>query len=377
MSDQEAIDQRASTNPVRSSSNRLKLGVFAVNVSGGASMTDMPNTIKVEWDESVAIARAAEQAGIEAIIPVARWKGMGGSTNFNHRNFETLTWAAGLAAATERIGVFATVHLPTIHPVRAAKEVATIDHISGGRFSLNMVAGWNENEIAMFGVEQRPHDDRYEMADDWISLCKALWSHDEPFDWDGPFFTSPGAYSSPQPIQRPAPVLMSAGNSERGQHFAAKHTDLNFVVAPDIDTAGGIAASVKRLARDEYGRDIQVFGQAYIVCRDTEQEAQRFRDMYVDERGDWAGVRNLLDVLIPNSQSALGDGWNQLAANLIAGYGAIPLVGTPEQVVDGMRRFADAGLDGITITWVDYLDGLAQFDQVLRPMLVEAGVRES
>ena len=170
---------------------------------------------------------------------------------------------------------------------------------------------------------------------------------------------------------------MSAGNSERGQHFAAKHTDLNFVVAPDIDTAGGIAASVKRLARDEYGRDIQVFGQAYIVCRDTEQEAQRFRDMYVDERGDWAGVRNLLDVLIPNSQSALGDGWNQLAANLIAGYGAIPLVGTPEQVVDGMRRFADAGLDGITITWVDYLDGLAQFDQVLRPMLVEAGVRES
>ena len=141
MSEQDAIGQRASTNPVRSSSNRLKLGVFAVNVSGGASMTDMPNTIKVEWDESVAIARAAEQAGIEAIIPVARWKGMGGSTNFNHRNFETLTWAAGLAAATERIGVFATVHLPTIHPVRAAKEVATIDHISGGRFSLNMVAG--------------------------------------------------------------------------------------------------------------------------------------------------------------------------------------------------------------------------------------------
>ena len=197
MSERDASDRGASTNPVRSSSNRLKLGVFAVNVSGGASMTDMPNTIKVEWDESVAIARAAEQAGIEAIIPVARWKGMGGSTNFNHRNFETLTWAAGLAAATERIGVFATVHLPTIHPVRAAKEVATIDHISGGRFSLNMVAGWNENEIAMFGVEQRPHDDRYEMADDWISLCKALWSHDEPFDWDGPFFTSPGAYSSP------------------------------------------------------------------------------------------------------------------------------------------------------------------------------------
>ena len=377
MSEQPATDTGRATNPLVTSENRLKLGVFAVNVSGGASMTDMPNTIKVEWDESVAIAQAAERAGLEAIIPVARWKGMGGATNFNHRNFETLTWAAGLAAVTQRISVFATVHIPTIHPVRAAKEAATIDHISGGRFALNMVAGWNENEIGMFGVPQRPHDERYELADDWISLCKALWTSDEEFDWNGEFFASPAAYSSPQPIQKPGPVLMSAGNSGRGQHFAAKHTDLNFVVAPDVETAGSIAASVKRLAEDEYDRQIQVFGQAYIVCRDTEAEAKEFKELYVQQRGDWEGVRNLLDVLIPNSQSALGEGWTAMAANLIAGYGAIPLVGTPEQVVEGMGKFADAGLDGITITWVDYHAGLEQFDQVLRPMLIDAGIRSS
>merc|ERR1711965_219420 len=99
---------------------------------------------------------------------------MGGKVNFNHRNFETFTWAAGLAAKTEKIGVFATFHVPTVHPVRAAKEVATIDHISGGRFGLNIVAGWNEREIAMFGVPQKDHDIRYDVADDWISLCKEL-----------------------------------------------------------------------------------------------------------------------------------------------------------------------------------------------------------
>ena len=81
---------------------------------------------------------------------------MGGSVNFNHRNFETFTWAAGLAASTDEIGVFATFHVPTVHPVRAAKEVVTIDHISGGRFGLNIVAGWNEREIAMFGKPQKP-----------------------------------------------------------------------------------------------------------------------------------------------------------------------------------------------------------------------------
>ncbi len=338
-------------------------------------MTDMPETLKIEWEESKAIAQAADRAGIEAMIPVARWRGMGGDVNFNHRNFETFTWAAGLSAVTEQISVFATFHVPTVHPVRAAKEVATIDHISGGRFCLNMVAGWNETEIAMFGAGQLEHDERYDYADDWISLCKELWTREGDFDYDGPYFKSPNAYSEPKPVQDPYPVLMSAGNSPRGQQFAAKHADLNFVVAPDVETAGNLAREVKQIAREEYGREILVFAQAYIVCRDTEEEAVAYRDRYVEEKGDWDGVKNLLDVLIPNSQSALGDGWEAMAANLIAGYGALPLVGTPDQVVEGMQAFADAGLDGLTISWVDYMAGLQQFDEVLRPMLVAAGLR--
>ncbi len=371
-----AIIDPHSLNPLLSSPHRLKLGVFGVNVSSGCSMTDMPGTIKVEWDESVRIAQAAEAAGIDAMVPVARWRGMGGDINFNHRNFDPFTWAAGLAAVTSKIGLFATIHIPTIHPVRAAKEVATIDHISGGRFCLNMVAGWNEREIGMFGEPQKGHDDRYDVADDWVSLCKELWTREGTFDYDGPYFNSPSAYSEPKPLQRPNPVLMSAGNSPRGQHFAAKHTDLNFVVAPSIEKAGEAAASVKKLARDDYNRDIQVFGQAYIVCRETEAEAREFVDHYVNEKGDWDGVRNLLDVLIPNSQSALGAGWESMAFNMIAGYGALPLVGTKEQIVEGMLAFADAGIDGITLSWVDYEAGLAQFKDELLPLMVQAGLRD-
>src|SRR4051794_7673614 len=123
------------------SRNPFKLAVFGFNVSGGCSMTSAEGTIEVVWQESVRIAQLAERAGFDALIPVARWKGYGGETNFNDRCFETLTWAAGLAALTSRIQIFATVHIPTVHPVRAAKEAATIDHISDGRFGLNIVAG--------------------------------------------------------------------------------------------------------------------------------------------------------------------------------------------------------------------------------------------
>lgn len=339
-------------------------------------MTDRADTLKADWGESVRLAQLADKAGIEAVIPVARWKGMGGSVNFNHRNFETFTWAAGLAATTEEIGVFATFHVPTVHPVRAAKEVATIDHISGGRFGLNIVAGWNEREIAMFGKPQKPHDERYDVADDWISLCKQLWTMDGEFDYSGPHFQSPGCYSEPKPLQRPWPALMSAGNSSRGQEFAAAHADFNFVVAQDVQALRTVADNGRRLARAQYGREMQIFGQAYIVCRETEKEAQDFVREYVYDRGDWEGVRNLLDVLIPNSQSALGDGWESMAANLIAGYGAIPLVGTPEQIVDGMLAFSAAGLDGITLSWVNYDEGLNQFHDTLLPMMKQAGLRD-
>ena len=95
-----------------------------------------------------------------------------------------------------------------------AKEVATKHHISGGRFGLNIVAGWNEREIAMFGVPQKEHDVRYDVADDWISLCKELWTVEGEFDYAGPHFTSPGCYSEPKPLQKPWPALMSAGNGE-------------------------------------------------------------------------------------------------------------------------------------------------------------------
>jgi alkanesulfonate monooxygenase SsuD/methylene tetrahydromethanopterin reductase-like flavin-dependent oxidoreductase (luciferase family) len=363
------------SNPILSSKHKLKLAVFGLNVSSGCSMTDMSDTLKINWKESVSITKKAEKIGFEAIIPVARWRGMGGQTDFNHRNFETFTWAAGLSAVTDRIAILATSHVPTVHPVRAAKEVVTIDHISGGRFGLNIVAGWNAKEFSMFGIDQLDHDERYKMAEDWIELCKKLWNDKGEFEFNSTYFNAKNLYSEPKPIQKPYPLLMSAGNSERGQHYAAKHCDINFVVAPDIESAGKIAKNVKKIANEIYNRDIQVFGQAYLVCRKTEQEAKDYVDHYVNKKGDWEGVRNLLDILIPNSQSALGEEWNSMAENMIAGYGAIPLVGTKEQIVEGMKNFSDSGLDGITLSWVNYEFGLDQFELEILPLLIKANLR--
>ena len=101
------------------------------------------------------------------MVPIARWKGYGGESNPNGSSFESIAWACGLLAATRRIHVFCTVHVPLHHPLVAAKQMATADHIGQGRLGVNIVCGWNEDEFQMFGVTKKEHDARYAQGEEW------------------------------------------------------------------------------------------------------------------------------------------------------------------------------------------------------------------
>src|SRR3954469_13541323 len=162
--------------PVLSPENALKLGIFAINLRGGVTLADVEGKLEGTWDENLRLARRADRLGLDAVVPIARWRGDGGDANLGDRSFATVTWATGLLAATRRIQVFATMHVPLGHPVAVAKMGATVDHVSGGRFGLNVVAGWNTEELAMFGVTQKEHDERYRVADEWAQALKQLWT---------------------------------------------------------------------------------------------------------------------------------------------------------------------------------------------------------
>ena len=113
------------------------------------------------------IARLADAMGLELFVPVARWRGYGGSTNYASASFDTFCWAAGLAMATRNAFIFSTCHVPTLHPIVAAKQLTTIDHISGGRAGINTVGGWFRPELEMFGRPLLEHDRRYDLAEEW------------------------------------------------------------------------------------------------------------------------------------------------------------------------------------------------------------------
>src|SRR6202165_3032936 len=139
--------------------NRLKLGLLGANCSSGRAVTRVPERWSGTWPDNLRLARMADDARLDFLLPIARWKGYGGDTDYQGATLETVNWASGLLASTKRITVFGTVHAPLFNPIIAAKEFVTADHIGEGRFGLNLVVGWNEDEFDMFGVTQRAHEE--------------------------------------------------------------------------------------------------------------------------------------------------------------------------------------------------------------------------
>jgi alkanesulfonate monooxygenase SsuD/methylene tetrahydromethanopterin reductase-like flavin-dependent oxidoreductase (luciferase family) len=378
------VRERTSNRQSRllASPNRFKLATFGFNGQGGATITSAPGTADTNWDQQLRIARLSEAATIEALLPGARWLGYGGKTNFQGRTYETLTWAAGIAAATRTSQVFATVHMATIHPVRVAKSIATVDHISGGRFGVNWVAGWHPDEANMFGATQREHDERYRFGDEFIGLVDRLLDEDGAFDFDGEWFQLKGAYSEPKPIQAPRPVYIAAGLSPRGRQFAAEHADVSFMALTDLAENREVVADAKRRAAD-VGRELLVFSQYPIVCADSEAEARDYLHWYVDELGDFEAAANLMRLLFGETRDQDGKVRQMpepvreaMLRNFVAGHGGSLLVGTPQQIVEEMVRRAEAGLDGATLTWLNYEEGLVQFREKILPLMIQAGLRQ-
>jgi FMNH2-dependent dimethyl sulfone monooxygenase len=371
----EAVDKAQS--PVLNDENQLKLGLFGINMRGGVTLSDVEGKVEGTWEENVRYAQWADRIGIDAIVPVARWRGYGGDANLGDRSFETFTWATGLLALTERVQVFSTVHVPLIHPAMVAKMMATVDEISGGRAGVNIVAGWNPEEMAMFGLTQREHDERYAVADEWAQVIKQLWTTAGESDFSGTYFQVPGGFSEPKPLQKPYPVIMNAGTSSAGREFAAKHSDLIFAGLTTLDTAAEQVAQIKALAREKYHREIRVFGRAHVVCRDTEGEARAEYDRIHKEVADLEGAKNIVRLNMPNSQSADWDSLDmkQILEGTIAGLWALTLVGTPDQVAQQVVDLHAAGLDGLAFSWADFDEGLEQMEELILPRLVEAGVR--
>jgi FMNH2-dependent dimethyl sulfone monooxygenase len=354
--------------------NKIKLGIFGPNVNNSCSMTVADTTFVPEFKQNVKIAKMMENAGYECIVPVARWRGFGGPSNFNGRCMETYTWAAAIAAVTKNIYLFCTSHVPTMHPIVASKMLSTIDDISKGRIGLNTVVGWFPREMEMFNGKKMEHDQGYRYATEWLEVVLKMWS-EQYFDYQGEFFEIKDGWQEPKPSQNPRPVLISAGTSKAGRNFAARFTDFNFGFVESHEHAREWTNQIKKYAWDEYQREINTFTTSFVVCRPTEKEAREFYDYYVREQGDWEVANTICDMFGIQSSSNSQEFLTKARENFIAGWGGWPFVGTPEQVAEEMIRLSNSGLSGTLISFLDYMEEMPYFNENVLPLLEQAGYR--
>ncbi|MCU9614413.1 LLM class flavin-dependent oxidoreductase [Caldibacillus lycopersici] len=282
-------------------------------------------------------------------------------------SIEAWSTAAALAAVTEKIEIMTAVRPIYHNPAVTAKMAANIDHISNGRFTLNVVSGWWAEEAKQYGGDFTAHDERYDRTKEFLEVLRGLWT-EETFSYNGKFYQLENTKLYPKPVQRPNPVLYAGGESEKGKQIISTLCDAYVIHGHTIEEAAVKIQEMKE-RRQQTGREpLQSFGMAaYVICRDTEEEAQEElkRITTVDDLSGYAGFEDFTSKSELEQQIKLQD-------YSVSNRGLRPnLIGTPEQIARQILEFEKVGVNLLLLQCSPQLEELERFAKQVMPKVEE------
>jgi FMNH2-dependent dimethyl sulfone monooxygenase len=338
----------------------------------------LPRGTDWTFDYNKQLTLRAEALGFDLVFALAEWLGKGGyggEIGYHDKSLDAFITQAALASVTERILLISTLHVlyGPWHPLHLAKFGATLDHISNGRWGLNLVTGHRHREHRRFGHEPIEHDQRYQQADEFIRVVQQLWASNENVDFNGDYYRLQEAYSSVKP-RFGRPVLVNATGSSAGIDFAARHSDIVFTTSPGSaeieDALAKLPEHLQRIkaAAAHHGRQIRTLINPLVICRDSDAEAWEHHAAITA-----AGDPGALEGHVREASDA--HAWRGHKADQRYVGGNIQLVGSPETVVRDILRLKQAGIDGIQLSFFDFGPDLEQFGERVLPLLHQAGLR--
>jgi pyrimidine oxygenase len=342
---------------------RKAFGVFLPVANGGWIISSATPRLDGLWRQNLEAALAAEAAGLDFVMSMGKWRGFGGETNHWGVSMESLTMMAGIAQATSRIKIWATVHTLLHNPAVAAKMITTIDHISGGRAGLNIVAGAYRAEFEQMGEwdDRLDHDERYELAEEWTTIVKRLW-REPAVDFQGRFFTMRDCVSDPKPLSRPRPDLICAGMSERGLRFAVQAADICFIGGRTPEERRDASRRARAIAA-EYGLSTRTYMMCTVVHADTDAAADALVERYRDGVDMGAVIAMLKSWGVPPERLVS-------VAESQGAFMTKTVVGAPATCAGEIEAFIDyCELDGLMLIFPDYVEGLRMFGAEILPAL--------
>ena len=356
-------------------SKQIEAGVFIpVGKNGWIHSMNTPYT-PGSYEHVREVVQLAERVGFDFVLSPAIWRGRKGPSRHWMDSLESFTTSAALLEATSRINVYSTVHMTVYPPATIAKMMGTLDQIGPGRVGLNLVTGSSYLDLAHLGLwnDELTHDERYDMADEWISLVKKLWTEDV-IEHKGKFFETMEATMGPKPSKMPP--LVNAGASPRGFKFAAENCDIAFIVASDDEKSIAAGRQAKQVAQEMGKTDLKTYGLITVIPGETDEEAQALMDHF-DEGVDRVA---LADVAAGYEQNKDVKQLSDSSLALIGGEkmrSVMPgeLIGSYDTLARRLATTINEGqLDGVLLVVPDYIKDLEAIATRTLPALAEYGI---
>ena len=339
-----------------------EFGVFLPVANGGWIVSRNTPALDGGWTQNRDAALIAEEEGFDFVMAMGKWRGFGGDTDHWSHSLEAVTMMAGIAAVTKRIKVWATLHAILHNPAVAAKMIATLDHISGGRAGLNIVAGAYRGEFEQMGAwdPALDHDARYDLTEEWTRIVKRLWS--EPsVTFKGRYFDFRDCVSEPKPLK--PPFLICAGMSSRGFEFSVREADGCFIGGRD-ETETRDASRRARALAEKLGKPIRTYCMMTVITAATDAEAQAKAQKY-REGLDEGAVLGMLE--------SYGVAGNAMTARAQGAFMTQTAVGSPATCAVRIEKFLrDCEIDGLMFVYDDYIEGLRVTAREILPALRKA-----
>lgn len=307
------------------------------------------------------LAQAYEAAGYDRVL-----------IGQNARSVEPATLAAHVAACTERLK-FMIAHRPGfIAPTLAARIFATVDQVSDGRCGVHIITAANDLETRNDG-DFLTKDERYHRSHEYVQVMKQAWSSPVPFDHHGAFYRVEGGFTEVKPLQAQIPLFWG-GSSELGIRYGAELADIYALGGAGVEQVGALIAQVKAEAA-RHGRQLGFSMSMRLIMADTTEAA-------------WARAHRLLDIVkgqqVGRDLGEYGD--RRIAQARQAGASnpylftdltlatagrtqIMSLVGSPEDLVDGLMAYYEVGVDHFLITGFDAMGDTQAIGRDLIPRL--------
>lgn len=317
-----------------------------------------------ELDYLIRVAQTAEQAGFDGIlVPVG--------TPFLD------SWMVGSALVhhTKRIRPLIAIRPGFIAPSLSAKMAATLDQFSGGRIDINIVAGGSPYELGQDG-DFISHDERYERAKDFMTVLNKFWD-ERGVDHNGAYYSIKDGTLVPPNRQGKIPVYFG-GSSDAGKDITAEFGDVYLQWGEPIEEVRAQIEDVRRRAA-AFDRTLEYGIRIHVIVRETEREAWEYAEKLVSEIDPEVEARmkrynQEADSVAQSRMNGLLQGDYRFGKYKWAGIGRVrkgagtAVVGTPEQVKEGLQEYIDAGVNHFIISGFPHLEEAERVGKLLLPL---------